>query len=338
MSTQGYRVGIVGAPGVVGRTLLQVLEERQFPVAELRLLATERSAGRRLRAFGSEHRVETTSRERLKGLDIVFLAAGTDASRHWAPVAQQAGAVVIDKSNAFRLDPQVPLVVPEVNGEELRRHQGLIASPNCSTIQLVVALKPLYDRVGLERVVVATYQSVSGTGQEAMEELRRQVQQWLAEETIQSTVYPRQIAFNLLPHIDSFDQEGYTLEEMKLVRETRRILGAPELRISATTVRVPVFIGHAEAVLVETRTPVAVDTVRAWLREAPGVMLVDDPAAPAYPTPVEVTGSDLVYVGRLRRDLSSERGIWMWIVADNLRKGAATNAVQIAELLFRREV
>ncbi|MFO7245685.1 MAG: aspartate-semialdehyde dehydrogenase [Thermaerobacter sp.] len=325
---QGYRVGICGATGLVGRQLLQVLEERRFPVADLVALASRRSAGSKVRFQDTDIEVREARPGAFQGCDLVFFAAGTDVSRELAPVAVQEGAVVIDKSNAFRMDPEVPLVVPEINGETLRQHKGIIASPNCSTTQLVMALHPLRRAANLERVLVSTYQAVTGTGADALDELESQVANGAAPR-----VYPRPIAFNVLPHCDSFGDGDYTGEEWKLVRETRRILGLPDLKISATAVRVPVRVGHSESVWVQLDRVVDLAEVRRLLAEAPGVQVMDDPGAGQYPTPLDAAGNDDVWVGRIRRDPADDRALWMWIVSDNLRKGAATNAVQIAEQL-----
>ncbi|MCL6521007.1 MAG: aspartate-semialdehyde dehydrogenase [Firmicutes bacterium] len=334
---EGVRVGIVGATGVVGRTLLEVLEERRFPVRELRPMATERSAGRRVRFLGEELEVLEAAPERFEGLDLVFIAAGDTASRELAPEAVRRGAVVVDKSNAFRMDEEVPLVVPEVNPGALEHHRGIVASPNCSTIQLVVALAPLIREAGVERVWVSTYQAVSGTGQPAVEELEREVRGWQAgspPERSPSSPYPHPIAFNLLPHCDRPESDGFTREEMKLLRESRKILGLPGLRLSATAVRVPVFVGHGESVVFEPSRPLEPERARALLAAAPGVRLADALEEGEYPTPLQAAGGDEVWVGRVRRDLALEGALDLWIVADNLRKGAATNAVQIAELLL----
>ncbi|EKP93625.1 aspartate-semialdehyde dehydrogenase [Thermaerobacter subterraneus] len=329
----GFRVAVVGATGLVGQQVLRVLEERRFPVEELRPLATSRSAGRTVEFGGTTWEVGEATAGALAGVDFAFFAASGDVSKELAPVAARAGAVVIDKSNTFRMDPEVPLVVPEVNGHALARHRNLIASPNCSTIQLVVALKPILDRFGLEQVVVSTYQAVSGTGAAALDELEAEVRAGVEGRVHGPQVYPQPIAFNVLPHCDRFEAEGYTLEEWKLVRETRKILEQPGLAVTATAVRVPVRVGHSEAVWLRTREEATVDDLRSALQAAPGVVVVDDPGAGAYPTPLQVAGRDEVYVGRLRHDPAVPRAFWLWIVADNLRKGAATNAVQIAEAL-----
>lgn len=325
----GYRVAVVGATGLVGEKVLRLLEERNFPVSDLVPMASERSAGKTVRFRDTDITVRPLAVDEFKGIDFAFFAAGTDINKQWAPEAVRLGAVVVDKSNAFRMDPRVPLVVPEVNPEALERHEGIIASPNCSTIQLVMALHPLRKLGKMQRVIISTYQAVSGTGTDAMHELEQQVAGDLT-----SRVYPKQIAFNVLPQCDSFEDNGYTKEEMKLVNETRKILNEPDLLISATAVRVPVRVGHSESVLVEFDQPVDPESVRETLSQAPGVKVVDDPGiAGGYPTALDAAENDLVLVGRVRRDLSSPRGIWLWIVADNLRKGAATNAVQIAEHL-----
>ncbi len=329
----GKRVAVLGATGLVGQKVIEILVERNFPLAHLRLLATSRTAGSSIKVLDQEVPVEAVTAESFRGMDLCFFAATAGASREFAPVAVQYGAVVIDKSNAFRMDPEVPLVVPEVNAHHLKNHRGVIASPNCSTIQMVVPLKPVEDRVGINRIVVATYQSVSGTGKDAMEELRDQTDDALCGRPVRMTVYDRQIAFNLIPQIDEFMQDDYTGEEWKMVLETRKILERPDLQITVTCVRVPVFVSHSEAILIETQRQVDPSYVRRLLSVAPSVVVVDDPASKQFAVPVDAAGSDKVLVSRVRRDLSHERGIWMWIVCDNLRKGAATNAVQIAESL-----
>ncbi|PZN12853.1 MAG: aspartate-semialdehyde dehydrogenase [Bacillota bacterium] len=331
----GYRVAVVGATGLVGQQVMRLLEERRFPVSELRPLATARSAGRVVQFAGEQLEVREASAETLRGADFAFFAASGDVSRELAPVAARAGTVVIDKSNTFRLDPEVPLVVPEVNGDALAGHRNLIASPNCSTIQLVVVLKPILDAFGLRRVVVSTYQAVSGTGAAALEELEAATRADLEGRPFEPQVYPQPIAFNVLPHCDRFEDEAATLEEWKLVRESRKILGRPDLAVTATAVRVPVRVGHSEAVWLETERQADPAALREVLAAAPGVVVWDDPTRNLYPTPLQVAGRDEVFVGRIRRDPTAERAFWLWIVADNLRKGAATNAVQIAEALIR---
>ncbi len=330
-----YNVAVVGATGAVGEELRKILAERLFPVGELRLLASERSAGQRLEFCGRQVPVEVLDHDSFDDVDIALFSAGGSVSAQYAPVAVDAGAVVIDNTNCFRMDDDVPLVVPEVNAEKIAEHvhRGIIANPNCSTIQMVVALKPLYDAAGITRVVVSTYQSVSGAGRRAMEELGRQALALFNSGEVECEQFPHQIAFNCIPQIDSFLPNGYTKEEMKMVWETRKILDDPDIRISATTVRVPVFCSHSESINVETRTKLSAADVRAILREAPGVLLQDDPQNNDYPLATEAAGKDATYVGRIREDDSVENGINLWVVADNLRKGAALNAVQIAEIL-----
>jgi aspartate-semialdehyde dehydrogenase len=328
------RVAIVGATGAVGRTFLSLLEERRFPVGGLRLLATSRSAGETL-PFGSERiPVEEVSAEALAGHDIAFFSAGADAARQWAPVAVERGATVIDNSAAFRQEPDVPLVVPEVNGHRLADRPRLIANPNCSTIQLVLVVAPIHRKVGVRRLVVSTYQSVSGTGLDALAELEAQIQGAAAGREPEPRVYPHRIAYNCLPHIDDFLDSGYTREEVKLILESRKILEEPNLAVTATAVRVPVRVGHSEAVNLTLSRPVNPDEVRRWLAEAPGVVVLDDPAGRVYPTPRAAAGRDEAFVGRIRRDVSQPAGLDLWICCDNLRKGAALNGIQIAEQLF----
>jgi aspartate-semialdehyde dehydrogenase len=328
-----YRVAVVGATGAVGTEMIEVLEERKFPVETLRPLASSRSAGGTVSFQGTELPVEVLGPDSFAGIDLALFSAGADISKEFAPTAVKAGAVVIDNSAAWRMDPEVPLIVPEVNAPELRRHRGIIANPNCSTIQMVVALKPLHDRVRIRRVVVTTFQSVSGTGKEAIDELMEECADVMNFREARPKVYPYQIAFNCLPHIDDFLPSGYTREEMKLVLETRKIMGAPSLQITATTVRVPVYVGHSEAINIETEQKLTANEARAILSTAPGVLLYDDPAHAIYPMPLDAAGKDEVYVGRIREDESIPNGLNLWVVADNLRKGAALNAVQIAELL-----
>jgi aspartate-semialdehyde dehydrogenase len=334
----GYTIAIAGATGVVGGTVRAILEERDFPVAELRPLASERSAGRRLPFRGAEVEVRRLDGDSFAGVDLAFFAAGGAVSKEFVPRAVAAGAVVIDKSSGFRMDPDVPLVVPEVNAGHLDGHRGIIATPNCSTIQMVVALKPIYDAAGVRRVVVATYQSVSGSGQGGIAALDAQARQWADGGAVEPQFYPHQIAFNLLPHIDGFLDSGATKEEQKMVDETAKIFADPELKVTATCVRVPVFGAHSEAVNVETRRPLSASEARALFAAAPGVELVDDPAALRYPMPLEAEGRDAVYVGRVRDDATIENGLDFWVVSDNLRKGAALNAVQIAEELITRRL
>lgn len=326
-------VAVVGATGVVGEALLRTLEERSFPVAQLRLLASERSAGGRLEFAGRQVLVEDLATFNPEGVDIALFSAGSQVAREHAPRFAAAGATVIDNSSAFRDDPGVPLVVAEVNPEALdHRPKGIIANPNCSTIQMLVALAPLHRAAGIERINVATYQSVSGTGRDALEELGRQTAAMLSFREASPKVYPVQIAFNVFPQGGEFCDNGYTTEEMKLVHETRRILDDDSIGVNATVVRVPVFYGHSEALHIETRDKLTAEAARALLREAPGVEVVDERRDGGYPTPVtHASGHDPVYVGRIREDLSHPRGLALWVVADNIRKGAALNAVQLAE-------
>ena len=333
-----YRIALVGATGAVGSVFLRLLKERQFPAGTVRLCASERSWGKRLRVNGEELAVEEATPELLGEVDIVFIAAGSDVSRTIAPLAVKQGAIVVDKSSAFRMDPAVPLVVPEVNPEDIALHHGIIASPNCSTAPLVMALKPLNDANPVRRVVADTYQSVSGTGAAAMAELREQTPRVLDGRPADPRAYPHQIAFNVLPHIEDFHNNGYTNEEMKMVHETRKILHLPDLPVSATCARVPVMVSHSEAVHVEFADPMSAEEARELLSRAPGIQIVDDPASNAYPTPVDSEGKDDVFVGRIRRDASHPNGLAMWLGSDNLRKGAALNAIQIAEELIRREL
>lgn len=330
-----YRIAVVGATGAVGAEILQILEERKFPVHDLIPLASSKSAGGEV-SFGGKHlTVKLLTKESFDGVDIVLFSAGGDISKEYAPIAAKAGAIVIDNSSAWRMDPQVPLVVPEVNPHDVMRHQGILANPNCSTIQMVVALKPIHDAARIKRIVVSTYQSVSGTGKEAMEELAAQCKQLMNFSAIKPKVYPYQIAFNCIPHIDDFLSSGYTKEEMKMVYETQKIMGDDSIRVSATTVRVPVFISHSESINIETEKKLPSIEARAILSTAPGVQLLDDPSHGLYPLAVDVAGTNAVYVGRIREDDSIGNGLNLWVVADNLRKGAALNAVQIAEELVR---
>ncbi|WP_342347649.1 aspartate-semialdehyde dehydrogenase [uncultured Nitrospira sp.] len=330
-----YTVAVVGATGAVGTEMIQVLEERDFPVGELIPLASARSEGNEVTFRGETLHVKVLEHNSFEGVDVALFSAGAGISKEFGPIAVKAGAVVVDNSSAWRMDPKVPLVVPEVNVHALSGHQGLIANPNCSTIQMVVALKPLHDAVRIKRIIVTTFQSVSGTGKDAMEELVEQSRQLLSFGEAKVAVYPHQIAFNCLPHIDDFLPNGYTKEEMKMVNETRKILGELSLPITATTVRVPVFICHAESVNIETEQKLSANDARAILAAAPGIQVYDDPGRNLYPLPIDVAGTDAVFVGRVREDESVPNGLNVWIVADNLRKGAALNAVQIAEELIR---
>jgi len=333
-----FNVAIVGATGLVGQTMATVLKERRFPVKRMRFLASARSASLSLDWHGEAVPVEETAESSFAGVDIVLMSAGAEQSRQFAPAAAQAGAVVIDNSAAWRMEPEVPLVVPEVNPDDAQHHHGIIANPNCSTIQMVVALFPLHQVNPIRTIVVDTYQSVSGTGSAAVDELREQAHA-LLEQPAQSpmpSVYPYQIAFNVLPHIDSFETNGYSREELKMLNETRKIMHAPTINVSATTVRVPVFFAHSEAVHVEFTHPMSPEEAREILAKAPGVVVQDNPAALMYPMPVTAAGRDEVFVGRIRRSLAYPNSLHMWIVSDNIRKGAATNAVQIAELMVEK--
>lgn len=340
MSAKRFNVAVAGATGAVGNQMITCLEEMNFPVKSLRLLASSRSVGRQLRFRGDMVAVEELTEGSFAGMDIALFSAGGATSKTFAPAAARAGCVVIDNSSAWRMDPEVPLVVPEVNPHAVAEYhrKGIIANPNCSTIQMVVALNPIHRRFGIRRIVVSTYQSVSGTGKKAIEELYNQTRAMINFLEVETRVYPHRIAFNCLPHIDTFLDNGYTKEEMKMVHETRKILEAPDIGVTATTVRVPVFFGHSESVNVETREHAAADEVRALLSGAPGVTVVDDPLKNRYPLAIEAAGRDSTYVGRIRQDESIPNGINLWIVADNIRKGAATNAVQIAQVLAERHL
>jgi aspartate-semialdehyde dehydrogenase len=328
-----YIVAVVGATGAVGNEMIETLEQRDFPVEKLRLFASERSLGKTLPFRGSEIPVETIDENSFKGIDIALFSAGGDRSKQWAPVAAKSGCVVVDNSSAWRMDPEVPLVVPEVNPDDIKKHKGIIANPNCSTIQMVVVLKPIHDAAKIKRVVVTTFQSVSGTGKKAMDELVEQTRDILNFKEPRCEVYPHQIAFNILPHIDAFLESGYTKEEMKMVNETKKILGDDSIKVTATTVRVPVLRCHSESLNIETEKKISTNETRAALAAAPGIVVFDAPDKNVYPLPVDVAGKDETYVGRVREDDSVDCGINLWIVADNLRKGAALNAVQIAEKL-----
>ncbi|MGB9711708.1 MAG: aspartate-semialdehyde dehydrogenase [Dissulfurimicrobium sp.] len=335
--SRGYSVAVAGATGAVGQMMMRVLEERAFPVSRIRLLASERSEGKEFVFNGEKVRVQKLDHNSFKGVEVALFSAGGDRSIAFAPSAVKSGAVVIDNSSAWRMDPDVPLVVPEVNPHAIAgyKNKGIIANPNCSTIQMVVALKPLHDFARIKRIVISTYQAVSGTGQKAIAELDGQVKAWANGQSMESRIYPHRIAFNCLPHIDSFLDNGYTKEEMKMVNETRKILEAPDILVSATAVRVPVFYGHSEAVNVEFERCITPERARELLAAAPGVRVVDEPGANRYPMAIEAAGQDFTFVGRIREDLSCANGLAMWIVADNIRKGAATNAVQIAEILIK---
>ena len=336
-----YRVGVLGATGAVGSTILEVLAERQFPASEVVPLASPRSAGKRVAFAGDELEIRVLDAESIGGLDLVLSSAGGSVSAEWAPKIIEAGAVVVDNTSYWRMHDDVPLVVSEVNPDALASHRGLVANPNCTTMQMVVALAPIHRAVGIERLVVSTYQSVSGTGRNAIEELRSQSAAVLAGDEPTAEVYPHQVAFNVLPQVETFkDGDDYTTEERKVMGETRKILGVTEdeLRISATCVRVPVFTGHSESVNVQTREDLSPEDCRELLSGASGIVVVDSPADGVYPLATDVAGRDDVLVGRIRRDPSHERCLNLWVVGDNLRKGAATNAVQIAELLHQRDL
>jgi len=335
MAKNKINVAIAGATGAVGNQMINCLEMTDLPVNSLRLLASSRSVGRTLKFKGELIAVEELNKDSFKGSDIALFSAGGSTSEKYAPYAAQDGCVVIDNSSAWRMDPDVPLVVPEVNAHAIAQYakKGIIANPNCSTIQMVVPLNPIHKKWGIHRIVVSTYQAVSGTGKKAIDELFDQTRAMINFLDYEKKIYPHRIAFNCLPHIDSFLDNGYTKEEMKMVNETRKILEDDSIGVTATTVRVPVFYGHSESVNVETRKPVSVDEVKALLADSPGVKVVDDPQQNVYPLAIEAAGQDLTLVGRIRKDESIPNGINLWIVADNIRKGAATNAVQIAQVL-----
>ncbi len=334
------RVAVVGATGAVGSTILGVMRERSFPASEIVPFASERSAGRKIDYGDSDLRVAALDEQAIDGFDLALFSAGSGVSEEWAPRFAKAGAVVVDNSSFWRMHDEVPLVVSEVNPQALDRHRGLVANPNCSTMQMVVALKPIMDVAGIERLVVSTYQSVSGTGQLAVEELYEQAQAVLdAKELSRPSVYPHQIAFNVLPQVEAFKEgDDYTTEERKMMAETRKILGTDDIGISATCVRVPVYTGHSESINVQTGEELSPDDCRELLASAPGVKVIDDPGNALYPLAIDAAGRDEVLVGRIRPDPSHERCLNMWVVGDNLRKGAATNAVQLAELLHQRSL
>ena len=332
-----YNVAVVGATGEVGKTMREILEERNFPVKNIKLLASERSAGTEVEFKGEKVIVEKLTKDSFKGMDIALFSAGASVSKEFAPAAADAGCVVIDNSSAFRMEPDIPLVVPEVNPHRVADYKNryIIANPNCSTIQMVVPLKPIHDKAKIKRIVVSTYQAVSGSGYKAIKELADQCIAIFNQKEIVKKVYPHQIAFNCLPHIDVFLENGYTKEEMKMVNETKKIMEDDSIQVTATTVRVPVFYGHSESVNIETEKKLSVEEVRDLMSTAEGVVLMDNPEKNIYPMPIDVAGKDPVYVGRIREDFSIPNGINMWIVADNVRKGAALNAVQIAEVLIK---
>jgi aspartate-semialdehyde dehydrogenase len=336
-SVGGLRVAVVGATGAVGSTMLGIMRERRFPAREVVPFASERSAGRHIDYGDTDLEVRALSPEAIGGFDVALFSAGGTVSSEWAPRFAETGCVVIDNSSAWRLEKNVPLVVAEVNPDALDAHEGIVANPNCSTMQMVMALKPILDEAGIERVVVSTYQSTSGTGQRAVEELHDQAKAVLEADEVEASVYPHQIAFNILPQVERFkDGDDYTTEERKMMAETRKILGQESLAVSATCVRVPVYNAHSESVNVQTRDALSPERCREVLSAFPGVVVVDEPAAGRYPMPIDAAGRDDVLVGRIRRDPSHERCLNMWVVSDNLRKGAATNAVQLAELVLAR--
>ncbi|MBM7540624.1 aspartate-semialdehyde dehydrogenase [Amphibacillus cookii] len=336
-----YNIAVVGATGAVGQKMLETLAKKDFPIGQLKLLSSSRSAGTKIKYKDEIYTVEEATAESFEGIDIALFSAGGSVSKKLAPEAVKKGAVVVDNTSAFRMDENVPLVVPEVNEEDIKQHKGIIANPNCSTIQMVAALKPLQEQYGLKRVIVSTYQAVSGAGAEAVEELKDQAQAFLAGEDLTAHLLPVKgeakhypIAFNALPQIDVFQENGYTFEEMKMINETKKILHADALNVAATCVRLPFFTSHAESVYVEVNTETSVRSLQNLLSEAPGITLADDPDNQIYPTPLGAAGKSDVFVGRIRRDLDYHNGYHMWIVSDNLLKGAAWNSVQIAESLI----
>ena len=344
MLMKKYNVAILGATGAVGQEFLNLIEERNFPFADLKMLASKRSAGKKIQFMGKEYTVEEATTESFKDVDIALFAGGS-ASKEFAPAAVKAGAVVIDNSSTFRMDPEVPLVVPEVNPEAIAQHKGIIANPNCSTIIMVMALKPLYDIAKIKRVVVSTYQAVSGGGKEAMAELEQQVQDIVAGKPVTANILPGaslkkhyQIAFNLLPQIDVFKENLYTKEEMKMIDETKKIMSDNDMRITATTIRVPVYRSHAESVNIEFVDEVSEDAARKALAAFPGVEVVDNPDEQLYPQPLETSGKNDVAVGRLRKDYSVDHGLNLWVCGDQIRKGAALNALQIAEYMIEKDM
>ncbi len=330
-------IAVVGATGAVGAEFLKIVEQRHPGLHSLKLLASSRSAGARLTVNGKDFTVEETTEDSFKGVDIAFISASTEASRHWAPVAVAAGAVVIDDSSAFRMQEDVPLVVPEVNGADVTWHQGIIAIPNCSTTPLVMVAHPIHTVNPIKRIIADTYQSVSGAGGAAVQELREQTEALLKGQPVTPRHQPRQIGFNVIPQIDSFLDNGYTREEQKMIDESRKIMHAPDIRVSATCVRVPVMVSHSAAVHIETERAISLGDIRALLMDMPGLTVLDDTGSGDYPMPWVVAGEDDVFVGRIRKDASNLNGIALWVVSDNLRKGAALNSIQIAEELVARE-
>jgi aspartate-semialdehyde dehydrogenase len=337
MEEKKASVAVAGATGAVGNQMIKCLEEREFPLTSIKLLASHRSTGREIRFRGELLTVEELTEDSFKNVDVALFSAGAGTSKNFAPIAAQDGCVVIDNSSAWRMDPEVPLVVPEVNPHAIAeyKNKGIIANPNCSTIQMVVALNPIHLKCGIKRIVVSTYQAVSGTGKKAIDELFDQTRSLINFLDYEKKVYPHRIAFNCLPHIDSFMENGYTKEEMKMVNETRKIMEDETIGVTATTVRVPVFFSHSESVNIETQKHITADDVKALLEQEAGLKVIDDPTNNLYPLAIDAAGKDLTYVGRIRQDESIVNGINMWIVADNIRKGAATNTVQIAELLVK---
>lgn len=339
MTKEAPRIAVVGATGAVGGAILEIIEQRGLPASEVVPFASEKSAGKQIEHEGERLAVQPLNDETIQGFDLALFSAGGGMSREWAPKFVEAGAVVVDNSSAWRMEPDVPLVVAEVNPDDLEGHRGIIANPNCSTMQMVVVLAPIHAKVGIERVVVSTYQSTSGTGKKATEELFFQSRAVLEGKEFEPKVYPHQIAFNILPQVEVFiEGDDYTTEERKMLNETRKIMHDETIGVSATCVRVPVYNCHSESINIQTRKPLSADHCRELLRDAPSVVVVDDPESGKYPLAVDASGSDEVFVGRIREDDSADRCINMWVVGDNLRKGAATNAVQIAELLIERDL
>ena len=329
-----YNIAVVGATGAVGQEIIDILEERNFPIDKLKLIASKKSEGKKMSFLDKKIEIESIKKGIFEDIDIALFSIASDLSKKFAPQAVREGAVVIDNSNAFRMDEDVPLVVPEINANKINEHQGIIANPNCSTIQLVMAIKPIFKKYGLKRVIVNTYQAVSGTGKKAISELEQQVRDYIDNNEIKSEVYPHQIAFNLLPHIDEFQENKYTKEEMKVVKETKKILDDREIPITATAVRVPVLNGHGESVNIETEVSYLIDDIKNSIDKMENVKLVDNIKENEYPMPIMIENEDNVLVGRVRRDYSKKNALNMWIVANNLRKGAALNAVQIAEKMI----
>ena len=338
MSRKEFTVAVAGATGAVGDLMIRVLEERDFPVGEIRYLASSRSVGKLLKWKGEDVPVQELTKDAFGGVDIALFSAGGGRSKEFAPAAVEAGAVVVDNSSAFRMDADVPLVVPEVNPDDIARYtdRGIIANPNCTTIIMIVALKPLHDYSRINRVVVSSYQSASGAGAQAMEELKNQTRDWVGGKPLEVSAFQYPLLFNVIPHIDSFSENGYTKEEMKMHNETRKMFHDDEIKVSATCVRVPVLTAHSEAVSIETADEITPDKARELLAAAPGIEVLDEPADNRYPMPIYTAGGDTCYVGRIRKDISADNGLTFWVVGDQLRKGAATNAIQIAEILAEK--